>query len=91
MVEIQVELIKMDLEEALSEPQLNFKQAHYILRQAIEKLLLCDKKYNDVIQRYHMKDKDINGRLLKASEEYNMVLKEQAENDKSMYEAIKNL
>lgn len=91
MVDLFVDLIKRDLNEALAVQNITFDQVHYMLRQTLEKLLSYDSKYKEQIQRYVDKEQEINTRIQQTVELLNNLKKEMATNDEKIYEAIKNL
>jgi len=91
MVELLVELIKRDLEEALKTPNITFEQVHLIMRQCLEKLLNYDSKYKEQIQKYFDKEMELNKQIQDALGSMGDLKKQLASNDEKMYEAIKNL
>jgi hypothetical protein len=93
---IYMELVKKDLTESLSIQGLKFEQVHYILRQAVEKILLYgevteDKKYTTEISKYHERNKEIEAEREKHAKDYNDCNEQLSLNDKKMFEAIQKL
>lgn len=75
MVDVLLDMIQTDVNDALEDEKITFEQAHFVLRQALEKISLYDKSYREKIKDYWQKEKEIKTKIKCRIEELNELRK----------------